>query len=77
MRPIAGWIPSFTFAATGFSADGAFQSTANLQSNIGLGTGTYFFQNVSMDSSRNGAPFSGTETVPLHVNLTPAVFLGV
>jgi hypothetical protein len=32
---------------------------------------------IIANTARLGPHFSGTETVPIHVNLTPAIYLGV
>jgi hypothetical protein len=78
MRPVIGSFPTIWMlgAATDFTGPfrlGARMGSHNIAPTGGSGS-SYIY---SFDSSRNGSPHSGTETAPIHVNLTPAVFLGV
>ncbi len=74
IRPITG---SFNISyALITTASGALQASNNVPSPMVGSTGTG--QNyVDLNTSRLGAHFSGTETAPLHITMTPAIFLGV
>ena len=79
MSPIVGrfvtaWVHNTPTLPGG--ADGVFRLTeAAVGVPIGGPVGGTYIGNI--DTSRSGLNFSGTETVPLHVNLTPAIYLGV
>ena len=79
MRPITGsmTISSNIGVTPVAQVTGAFEVGAAIANSVNIQSVAGASNRMNFNPARLGPNFSGTETVPNHVNLTPAIYLGV
>jgi hypothetical protein len=63
--------------AVSYTPTGAFTKTTGSSPMTGTGGGFFRDDTVTFNSGLLGANYSGSDTHPLNISMTPAIFLGV